>query len=231
MSSADTIRFKGYRGDFEALKASFTQKIASTIPATDPRSDQRKLLTNQVLRELEEADELVAQMEAEIAPLPRSQQTALASHVRSCKEDVRRARKELEKATVANERLLLLSSPAGRGRDGDLEAATQDQRTRLLFGTERLQNSSRRLEDMQRLALETETVGVGTLNELNNQREQIVRTRETLNRADSWVTRSQNVLMGMQRELTRQNVMTALFILFLIAMIVLVVYFKWFRTY
>jgi vesicle transport through interaction with t-SNAREs protein 1 len=51
-----------------------------------------------------------------------------------------------------------------------------DQRSRLIDGTERLQNSSRRLEEAQRIALETEGVGISTLEDLNRQREQMLRT-------------------------------------------------------
>jgi vesicle transport through interaction with t-SNAREs protein 1 len=53
-----------------------------------------------------------------------------------------------------------------------------DQRSRLLQGTQRLENASKRLEDAHRLALETETIGIGTLSDLHRQRQQIERTRD-----------------------------------------------------
>lgn len=74
-----------------------------------------------------------------------------------------------------------------------------DQRSRLLQGTERLQEGSRRLDDARRLALETESIGIATLEDLNRQRDQILRTRDTLSNADTWIAKSQGVLRGMQR--------------------------------
>jgi vesicle transport through interaction with t-SNAREs protein 1 len=53
-----------------------------------------------------------------------------------------------------------------------------DQRSRLLQGTQRLENASKRLEDAHRLALETESIGIGTLSDLHRQRQQIERTRD-----------------------------------------------------
>lgn len=53
-------------------------------------------------------------------------------------------------------------------------------RTRLLQGTETLQDGSRRLDNAQRIALETEDVGADILRNLRGQREQIEHTRDTV---------------------------------------------------
>jgi len=62
----------------------------------------------------------------------------------------------------------------------DMDIAAQDQRARLLNGTERLNRASDRLEEARRLAHETEAIGVNTLETLGAQREQILRTRDTV---------------------------------------------------
>lgn len=53
-------------------------------------------------------------------------------------------------------------------------------RTRLLAGSEQLQDGSRRLDNAQRIALETEDLGAGILRDLRGQREQIEHTRDTV---------------------------------------------------
>jgi hypothetical protein len=55
-------------------------------------------------------------------------------------------------------------------------------RTRLLQGTATLEDGSRRLQDSQRIALETEEVGADILRSLGRQREQIVNARVTVGR-------------------------------------------------
>ncbi|KAK6097398.1 t-SNARE VTI1 [Batrachochytrium dendrobatidis] len=98
-----------------------------------------------------------------------------------------------------------------------------DQRGRLLQGTERLQNSSRRLEDARRIALETEQIGISTLSDLNSQREQIIRTQNRLGTADSWIAKSQGVLKTMQRRLSQNKLLTAGIIALLVFLILAVI--------
>lgn len=81
----------------------------------------------------------------------------------------------------------------------DLDASTIDQRQRLLNGTDRLGESSRRLEDSHRLALETESIGVNVLRTLKGQRETLLRTRDTLGEADSYIDKSSRTLKVMAR--------------------------------
>lgn len=49
------------------------------------------------------------------------------------------------------------------------------------------------------MALETEQIGINTLGDLNRQREQILRTRDTLSTADAWIGKSQGLLKNMHQ--------------------------------
>ena len=108
----------------------------------------------------------------------------------------------------------------------DFESTNMDQRGRLLQGTERLQNSSRRLEDARRVALETEQIGISTLADLNTQREQIVRTQNRLGTADSWITKSTSVLKTMQRRLAANKLLSAGIIMLLVFLILAIIVMK-----
>jgi vesicle transport through interaction with t-SNAREs protein 1 len=74
-----------------------------------------------------------------------------------------------------------------------------EQRQQLLSGTDRLDRSSQRLRDSQRVANETEDIGRGTLADLQLQREQIQHTRMTLLESEGYVDRSVKTLRGMAR--------------------------------
>lgn len=74
-----------------------------------------------------------------------------------------------------------------------------EQRQQLLSGTERLERSSARLQESQRLALETEDIGRGTLADLHQQRETIERTRQNLHQSEGYVDTSIKTLRGMAR--------------------------------
>ena len=82
-----------------------------------------------------------------------------------------------------SQRSELLSGPGFPDGDDPYsdEPSNFSTRTRLLQGTETLADGRRRLDNAQRIALETEDVGAGILRNLRGQREQIEHTRETVN--------------------------------------------------
>ncbi|KAJ3008455.1 hypothetical protein HKX48_008510 [Thoreauomyces humboldtii] len=165
-------------------------------------------------------------MEVELASLSASVRMRLAGRVRSSKDDIKKLRRDHQKATQGSERDQLLNR--GGSHVVDFEVSSQDQRSRLINGTERLQEGSRRLEDARRLAMETETIGIATLDDLSRQREQILRTRDTLSTADTWITKSQGALRGMQRRMIQNKVLTFGIIIMLIIIIIAIIWLKWF---
>jgi vesicle transport through interaction with t-SNAREs protein 1 len=56
----------------------------------------------------------------------------------------------------------------------------QAQRARLMSATDKLADGQRRLEDSQRIALETEDVGAGILRDLRTQRDTLEHSRDTV---------------------------------------------------
>lgn len=74
-----------------------------------------------------------------------------------------------------------------------------EQRQQLLSGTERLERSSARLQESQRVALETEDVGRNVLGDLFGQRQTIQHTHENLQQSEGYVDTSIKTLRGMAR--------------------------------
>ena len=85
-------------------------------------------------------------------------------------------------------------NPDGHNNDQQLE-----QRQQLLSGTERLDRSSQRLRESQRIANETEGIGRDTLADLQVQRETIQHTRMNMLESEGYVDRSVKTLRGMAR--------------------------------
>lgn len=100
--------------------------------------------------------------------LPQSQRNSLNPRVKAAKDQTRTFHKDLLKLQSAArggaERDALLGT-----HNFELESRQLDQRARLIEGSERLQDGSRRLEEAHRIALETENVGISTLEDLNRQ--------------------------------------------------------------
>lgn len=156
--------------------------------------------------ELEEADEILAQMELEANGVSDKQtKTQLQGRLRASKAELQRRRQETKTIASDLDRSDLLGSAARYADDdNDAEAGlpsanSHAQRARMLNTTDKLQDSTRRLEESHRLALETEDLGAGILGNLRGQREQIENTRNRLVDADRGIDKASGTLGKMIR--------------------------------
>lgn len=134
-------------------------------------------------------------MRIEIQNIPTATRARINPRLRNYAHDFDIAKRTLRKLQENADRDALLGSRAN-GRSGDPVA---DQRQQLLRGTDRLERSSQRLRDSQRLANETEQLGAGILGDLRGQREIIVNTHGMLQESEGYVDRSVKTLRGMAR--------------------------------
>ena len=114
-------------------------------------------------------------MRLEKANVPSSARSKINQRFRNYETDVDAAKRRLKTASdnrKAGYRDQYSDNPA---QDDQLE-----QRQQLLSGTDRLDRSSQRLRESQRIAHETENIGRDTLADLQIQRETIQHTRMTM---------------------------------------------------
>ncbi|CAG8522359.1 5066_t:CDS:2 [Diversispora eburnea] len=191
--------FQSYEQEFEQIAQSISGKINDTLPLLT--GEKRKATIRAAEREIEEAEEIVAQMEMEVLNLPPSTRTRLQARMRIYKSNVEKLKRDLRAArsriTGTSDRDELLAGSSGT----DLDSESMNQRAKLLSGTERLADSSRRIQDSHRIALETETIGANVLEDIRRQREQILHSRNTLMEADSYIDKAQRTLNNMRRRL------------------------------
>jgi vesicle transport through interaction with t-SNAREs protein 1 len=120
-------------------------------------------------------------MEIEIQGIPQSLKSQYQARLRTAKADVSQYKK-LSKDThgqLARSDLLSSSRTAGQSTSDEPYGTTSD-RTRLLSGAALLEDGTRRLQESQRIALETEDQGADILMNLRQQREQIENSRNTV---------------------------------------------------
>ncbi|KAI8347111.1 t-SNARE [Mortierella sp. GBAus27b] len=195
--AAGSELFESYEQDFEAIKVSINERLTASGGQT---GEIKKQTLRAADREMDEANEIVQQMELELLNLPTSARTRLQVRYRGYKADLDRLKQTLKRAQSTSRSTADRDELLGGASGGvDLDAASMDQRTRLLSGTDRLAESSRRLQDSHRIALETESLGAGILTDLRSQREQIIHTRNTLLEADSNIDKASRTLKGMAR--------------------------------
>ncbi|SOV05809.1 related to VTI1 - v-SNARE: involved in Golgi retrograde protein traffic [Ustilago sp. UG-2017a] len=219
--------FDSYASDLQQLKDSVCQKIDQ---AKSQNGEAKKSTLRRAEMEVEEAEEVISQMDIEVQGFPQSVRSRYSVQIRGFKQEVQALTKQVRAELSA-------SSGGARGghdaayadEDGDVEAdAATANRQRLLQGTASLEDGTRRLEESNRLALETEDLGADILRDLRSQREQIENSRDTLRQADQSIDRSSQTLSRMIRRAKQQKLVTIGIIVCLVLLILLILYNKLF---
>ncbi|KAL6703591.1 t-SNARE VTI1 [Coniothyrium glycines] len=218
-ADAGTERFGGYEAELKLVQADLSQQMEQIKEST---GEPRKAAISRAERALEEAEELIGQMRLEKSNLPANLKSAYNAKFRNHEHDLDTTKRKLE--TYTNDRSKLFGARYTDNPDGSGSADAQlEQRQQLLSGTDRLNRSSGRLRESQRIALETEQIGASTLGDLHRQREQITNTRERLLESETYTDRSIKTLRGMARRMATNRIITIAIITVLVLLIVAVV--------
>ncbi|KAH8717108.1 t-SNARE [Phaeosphaeriaceae sp. PMI808] len=217
-ADAGTERFSGYEAELKLVQADLSQQLEQIKETT---GEPRKAAISKAERALEEAEELIGQMRLEKSNMPANLKSKFNARFRNFEHDLDTTKSKLEQYT--NDRSKLFGDRYTDNPDTD---AQLEQRQQLLSGTDRLNRSSNRLRESQRIALETEQIGAGTLSDLHRQREQITTTRERLLDSETYTDRSIKTLRGMARRMATNRIITIAIITVLVLLIIAVIYSK-----
>ncbi|KAK0558065.1 t-SNARE VTI1 [Tilletia horrida] len=215
--------YESYKQDFDQLNESILSKLSELASTSATNAEAKRTLLRRAEIETEEADEILGQMDLEVQVFPASIKNRYSAQMRAFRADLDKHKSEIRKHFAA------INNAAYAPSDADLEGGagtSAAQRERLLRGTATLEDGSRRLQESQRIALETEEVGAGILRDLRGQREQIENSRNTLRQADSNIDRSSRTLTQMIRRARQQKIVTAGIITVLVLLILLILYNK-----
>ncbi|GAA5967813.1 hypothetical protein JCM21900_001779 [Sporobolomyces salmonicolor] len=234
----DASVFAEYETDLEAVARSVADKLESD--ALTLRGDERRSVFRRVERELEEADEIIAQMEVEVQTAHHDK-AELRAKLREHKSKIMRQKNDLKSLASTADRDDLLAAPSTSSSHVAIEmdaraespsslslSQAQAQRSQLLSATDKLSDGQRRLEDSHRVALEAEDLGTGILRDLRGQRDVLERTRDHLYEADGSIDRASNTLRKMVRRMYQQRAITYAIIAVLIFLILYVLFSKMF---
>lgn len=137
-------------------------------------------------------------MRLEKANIPSAVRSKINQRFRNYESDVDAAKRKFK--SLSDDRKALFGN---RYSDNSAHDEQLEQRQQLLSGTERLDRSTQRLRESQRIANETEGIGRDTLADLQVQRETIQHTRMTMLESEGYVDRSVKTLRGMARRYYR----------------------------
>jgi len=219
-TDSGTELFASYEAELHLLQADLSQKL-DTIPSLS--GEPRKAALSAAERSVDEAKELLDSMRLEKQNIPQNLKVKVNQRFRNYESDVDAAKRKVaglrdDKAALFGKRYR--DSPNGNGGGADEQV---EQRQQLLSGTDRLERSSGRLRESQRIALETEDIGRDTLADLGRQRETIEHTRGTLLESEGYTDRSNKTLRGMARRMATNKIVTVAIITVLVILIIAVI--------
>ncbi|WKX95661.1 hypothetical protein Q1695_012263 [Nippostrongylus brasiliensis] len=209
--------------EFEQQYSLQTAEITSTIARLPSLpASERPASVQAVQRVLVDVAELLEQMELAVRDLTAgsAERTKYELRVKSYRNDKRLLDSELEKAVQrlreAADRDELLAYD---------EAVEMDQQEeQLIANTERLERSSRKIQNAYRMAVETEQIGTEVLGNLSAQRETISRARERMREADVELGRSNRLLNTMIRRVIQNRLLLLIVAILLMFSLLFLVY-------
>ncbi|PTU24299.1 hypothetical protein P175DRAFT_0428874 [Aspergillus ochraceoroseus IBT 24754] len=216
-TDAGSEMFSSYETELKLVQADLNQKLDQIAESS---GEQRKTAIRQADRALDEATELLDQMRMEKQNIPSAARSKVNVRFRNYSSDIDEAKRKLK--ALSDDRKALF----GDRYTDDPQDEHLEQRQQLLSGTDRLERSSARLQESQRIALETEDIGRSTLADLQVQRETIQHTHGMLQQSEGYVDTSIKTLRGMARRMATNRIITIAIITVLILLIFAVIYSK-----
>ncbi|XP_078269625.1 vesicle transport through interaction with t-SNAREs homolog 1A isoform X2 [Rhinoraja longicauda] len=210
--------FEVYEQDFGTLTADITSKVGR-IPKLS--GDDKKGMVANVEKQIEEAQELLEQMDLEVREIPLQSRGLFSTRMKSYKQELAKLDKDFKRSRIAYSDEVNLRNEL-LGDDGN---TTENQRACLLDNTERLERSTRRLEAGYQLTVETEQIGQEILENLHHDKEKIQRARERLRETDTNLGKSSRILTGMLRRIIQNRIVMFILGAIILLSIVLAIYF------
>ncbi|CAL8580197.1 t-SNARE VTI1 [Xanthoria parietina] len=217
-TDAGSELFSSYEAELKLVQADLNQKLDQI---SELSGEPRKSAIRLAERTLDEANELLGQMRIEKQNIPSATRSKINQRFRNFESDIDGQKRKLK--SLSDDRKALFGNRYSDNPDSDQQL---EQRQQLLSGTERLDRSSQRLRDSQRIANETEGIGRDTLADLQLQRETIQHTRMNMLESEGYVDRSVKTLRGMARRMATNRIITVAIITLLVLLIVAVIYSK-----
>ncbi|XP_012540604.1 vesicle transport through interaction with t-SNAREs homolog 1A [Monomorium pharaonis] len=206
-----------YEQQYAVLTADITAKIGRIRIQS---GGEKRAFVQDVDRQIEEAQELLEQMELEVRGMNGAARDRLRGRVESHRAELKRLTQEFQTAKKPREDTEITVEESWDNN------VTEDQRKRLLDASERIERSGRTLQNGYRMALETEEIGSQVLKELHEQRETIQRSRGRLRETDAELGRGSRLLSGMIFRSLQQRIILAGVALVLIIVAFIVIYYS-----
>lgn len=223
-------RFETCEEDLRTTLEAIGTKIEEHIPHAT--GEARKKLIRDVQRQIEEGAVLAESLESEARNAPGGYRLPMMSKVRSYQKDIEKLRRELTKvaAQKGNSQYSGSLDTTGFFSPEVVVNENHDNSTRekLFEGTQILHQTSQHLERSHQIALETDEIGTGIIDDLSGQKEQLIRTRDRLEDIDANISHSRKVIRSIGKRIITSKLLLIFIIILEVIILGVVIYWKFF---
>ncbi|KAJ4711401.1 Vesicle transport v-SNARE family protein [Melia azedarach] len=211
--------FEGYERQYCELSTNLSRKCDSA--SLLPDADQKKEKFSEIQSGLDDAETLIRKMDLEARSLQPSVKAMLLAKLREYKSDLNKLKREFKRISSPNAHEELLESGTANAH-----AVSGERREQMAMSVERLNQSGERIKDSRRILLETEELGISIVEDLHQQRETLLHSRNKLHGVDDAISKSKKVLSAMSRRMSRNKWIVGSIIAALVIAILFILYFK-----
>lgn len=192
---------------------------------------EKKQTIAEIERGIDEAKQAIFDMEVEARAAPGPFRMDMLARTRAHQETISKfallikSSKQTEMATASSRGALLENRPPGYYHNREIDEALQ---STVRQGTTMLERTSQSLYRTTQVALESEQIGTGVVQELSQQREVLVRTRDRLAETDQELSRSRRILRSMSRVALTNKLVLIVIIILELGILAGLVYYKFF---
>jgi len=221
---------------FDQYEMELTHKIAVIRQRINQLSsfqgEKKKVVITETEIQLESVREIYNKMDQLAKNTSRERARKLQQKLRTFEGDLTRLQRDLQHASLLTSNNL--GGPSNNFRDpynDDYQVKELDHRQKILAGTAKLDETSERLSNVQRIGAETEHIGVTILGEMHGQTRQLEGVRDNLDLVGDNVTKGRRILSSMGRRVVTNKLILVLIILVLLLTNGLIIYFKWINRF
>lgn len=213
-------KFEDLEDELKTLHEDISAKITNKIPRLT--GELRKSTVREVEKKIEDANLIIEEMEEEAGSAPATYRNSMMSRIRSYRRDFDKLRRDLGKPSGQ------VNVSFGREELFD-EDPMASQKNKVRQGTDMLNRASESIARSTRVAVETEQVGDEIIEELGDQRESLVRTRDRLKDVDQDLGKSRRILNSMAIRIATNKLILLCIIIVELAILAAVVYIRFFK--
>ncbi|XP_057315879.1 vesicle transport through interaction with t-SNAREs homolog 1B-like [Hydractinia symbiolongicarpus] len=220
-------KYEDYKAEFETYFAEL-EKLKNKIPKLNGEPRKREVRNAEKL--IEEADLQLAQMADEAQLAPGAYRTKLLSDTRGHRYQLDKVKKELDRLKLVSTSNLPfggrddLLGPTNINRDRNMQ-----QQNKMLEGLDSLNRGSQSVARSQRIAAETDEIGVQIIGDLDDQRESLLRSKDKVAQTNADLTRSRRILNSMAIRLATNKILLVVIIIVEIAILAAVIYLRFIK--